>query len=58
MLEEKNTFHVREKDQKEFGFDNSYAYKELPIGAPNAALTAAAIPAAISFLLSLSFLKY
>lgn len=58
IVEAKNTFQVKEKDQNVFGFDISYANRDPPIGAPNAALTPAAVPTASNFLFSKSFLKY
>lgn len=57
ILDAKNTFHVRENDQKVLGLDISYANSEPPIGAPKAALTPAATPAASNLRFSVSFLK-
>lgn len=58
IVEAKNTFHVSEKDQNVFGFEISYAKSAPPIGEPKAALTPEAIPTAINFRFSASFLKY
>ena len=54
--QEKNDFQSTENFQKSFGFDSSYAKRAPPIGAPKAALTPAAIPAATNSLLLTSFL--
>ena len=46
MLEQKNIFHVSSNDQNEEGRLTSKMKRVPPIGAPKAALTPAAAPAA------------
>lgn len=50
ILEQKKTFHINSNDQNVSGLDISYANRLPPIGAPKAAATPAADPAAASSL--------
>ena len=56
--EQKNVLHNISKDQNVVGFESSYENRQPPIGAPNAALTPAEIPAATNSLFETSFWKY
>ena len=53
--EQKKVLHNISKDQNVVGFESSYENRHPPIGAPNAALTPADIPAATNSLLETSF---
>ena len=54
----KNVFHNNVNVQTGLPLDNSYKNKAPPIGAPNATLTPADAPAAISYLFLVLFFKY
>ena len=55
--QDKNTFQMTENFQKILGFEISKAKRAPPTGAPKAADTPAEVPAAIKFLLYVSFLN-